>query len=1819
MKFIFVLLLILLQSCMPETKVRTGALQNGNQTPTSPTAPVSDSDVELAWFQNLQSPLTITLFRDLAESVYVRGRRIENFLLSANAPTATYCIEFDMGNPLVNGDKQFLRVRATPMSVNNLVTRTRTVYLRVDFSNPTSNQSICSLPSQVNTVAHSLDTVRANATNQITSQGIRLYRRTFVNNQNVLTQVAQTQLDLNLIRLALQPGNAPVVGGTCSTETCRAIGFSCCLDNQCVRDGATKPDILSLPPTNSTYLSYLQAEQAKISNPLAFLSYPQFYYICGTNQNNPTTGGSTGGSTTDPNAEAAARLLQLQKDYACIQMLKEKSQATPFHGQIFNPSAIYDQNICRTTLAPEEQSNEANITDFYKNVINRLYNNCGCSSTFVTFDEKISNCPKYDYNVVSRNAQNQPIEFACTAIDESGVETPFQNLSVAVNSKSVPHRFFDSSGVEVNVPAANAAGTVVTQEGSPFRYLDQEKVQPLNGTFNMNSILGNFNLELSEAMPAKVIDLQVDNVYLIATRSGLFTPCPTCAKDSWFPGFSAHPTAAQGVGLQAVGHSTSRDSWDNNTTFGNYEDAIFGRACWVPPTMIPWTQPVAGEPGAGSAEAARVTRLRAQATLFMNGYQRDWYGFNKGALIGSFDGVTWFAIGKGRIIRSTTNKLFLAINAPFGDLTESNTHIVSVQAFEGQATAALLDFHPDLLQNHPNQNEAGNCQAYHRCDVDSDCITKLGWEYACADVSNIKSRLPDFEPIGAKERSNNKIVNVEGLLAQGTLPTGSNKRCVYRGAGALCRINADSISVTTDPEKRKLLTCAPNFWCASVDGNNHTIPGTSQRPNVWNAQVARFAAPLENLPVFNNHIFGQDANQLGRPLDYVHFEPPITGVTPRVRLVSTLDSNAALAIKRNAFEMDNSITGQEGICRPGKRLAHVTTTTDNRPTLWNPFNQHRNLDEFSRTDYTNQIASCPAAPLSVGLDKLTSCPVLDNNGNYVQHTTLFPAETRSTWIARAMTQNSCGYETLQNGATITAGMSANDIQTFSPFKNIEGRPLRDRVVVSAGLTRDACLRRAGAVCHTDLDCSPNKMHANEAQFFGDSFFGNRANREYYEQSLICGQERKKPFLSDENFFDYDMTKNRCCREVGSDITTYTAFTPRSTTDGDYTPETNNLNPIATGTSEPLNANRYERFIHIRNFPNVDRPPLNAYMNRVGNNLGFHDFVRNGIPLFPFANIETEKQWMTLNDANSLTCCGGGWMRKFSDGTVNWAKRDRLQLDVSNFRCLNYLSPLVTIENPQPLYGISRGLLDVEFDKYCLDPAGTNGNCAQISIAQGSYPPVADFNKRLANDLACTDHREMAPGVSPIFGVAIRSAFSTLGEEIPWNGAGEPNKWNFSGVDFPANLFSFFPPESADFNPNTEIDFSVTIPSGGRKNIYFFMPSYVGNSSLTVQMQRRDRDNEADIRTCAQYPIVENTFPSATRHQSTSSMVSSDGITFFNCPSDCCYSYDGNRRLYAVINRSSLFFQETKNGDPVPEAEAGRYGIKITYQAPGTGFGSVIAAEPNPTVPPTTRPMIKRSCSDIYYLDQLGKFELTGIPQITHEKLVCNNNLNRLVPGLYNIPDVNSAQTGRNIERFNNPNFGFLVPKVFPESPTWRTSYHGLAVDPIFSPQDFKCCTPSGKYTREPTACCSGRGVIDTEVGTLGGRPQYKCVVPSGANLSVYLNRFVSNEGTGDHLQSVPLNQDDFNVKTGEPLLTASVNSKIANIGREICESGEIRRGGAFGDFQAQPAPLVGSQPFYGILDSSSDNGTNSSGGGTDTVGYFDFMNGYRWNHHIYCR
>ncbi|MFO0005061.1 MAG: hypothetical protein ACK559_28430, partial [bacterium] len=155
---------------------------------------------------------------------------------------------------------------------------------------------------------------------------------------------------------------------------------------------------------------------------------------------------------------------------------------------------------------------------------------------------------------------------------------------------------------------------------------------------------------------------------------------------------------------------------------------------------------------------------------------------------------------------------------------------------------------------------------------------------------------------------------IESILAQGVLPSGSTKRCVYRGAGAVCRTDSGNIPAA-EIEKRKLLTCAPNFWCADVDSTNTNIPNTATFLNVFNKEVARFARPLDEVPVTNNHLYGRDANFLGRPLDYIHNK----NATPVNSLSQIVSDPIRRAIDANVTAMDPQALGKVGLCRPGKR------------------------------------------------------------------------------------------------------------------------------------------------------------------------------------------------------------------------------------------------------------------------------------------------------------------------------------------------------------------------------------------------------------------------------------------------------------------------------------------------------------------------------------------------------------------------------------------------------------------------------------------------------------------------------------------------------------------------------------------------------------------------------------------------------------------------------------------------------------------------------------------------------------------------------------
>ncbi|MFP5385750.1 MAG: hypothetical protein ACLGHN_06695 [Bacteriovoracia bacterium] len=1703
-----ILSLFFLVSCMPSATVSKGNLASTGTTGGTTSGGTNGETSSLTWNYLGSLSTNITINVSNLNTAYVVGTPVESYLSeTTNFSGANYCL---VGSYTVGGISYELRSRIVPISYYDFKQRRTVKNFRVDFQDVTNSSTFCNQTTRVQNSSgdYVTDTSAPPAalrfynpalicplcTTMLTASRVRIFKLQSLT--NTLDEVPKTLINSNLLSMQVDPNNAASGGSSCTNSECTARGFDCCLDNQCVNDGATKPSASTLYPT------LLQtAEQEKLQNPLAYLNYPQLYYICGTTVPPATTGGTSGGGSTGGVISYDPAFLQLKKDYYCIEHLKSQATVTPFHDEILTKTytAAVD---CLTAASDSSQ------TFYYQNVMKRLYETCGCSKT--TLSDMVTSCPKYDYTVVLRDTNNEPTRIDCYTPPATTPTVPAQQ-SVTVPSRSAPHRFFDVNGVE------RSPSDGVEQEGDLFEYLDEGKLLPVQQPFSMNSVLGQMTVTLDKALPAKAVNVELDQVYFITTTSGYYTPCPSCAKDSWISSFTAFPSSSAGVGLQAVGHTTQRDAFSTNTSSGNYEDTIFGRACWLPPTMIPFSHSLKT-----TTQEQRLNRLKTQAALFVNGYQRDWFGFNKGALIGSFDGVTWFAIGKGRIVRSTSKKLFLAINAAFADVANPTMHAVNVHAYDGITQAAQVDYDPQYHQYHPYQNEAGNCQKYHMCSTDTDCVTKLGWEYACADVKDIKTNWPEFDADAKEKAATSQVLTLDQILFQKRFPSSSTKRCVYRGAGAVCHTNAGSLPAT-DLNKKKILTCAPNFFCASTGSSSH------------NNKIARYAAALEELPVSRNHFFGKDANILGRPHDYI--------------ASGTLTSEIRNTLKDSLIQYESTMSAYTGLCQPGKNLP----TTANQTTLWNPFTQHQGGDPSKRTDFISQIGGCNSTLFSV--NRHSSCPVIGTDGNFE----IFANGTISAgYPQRASNQNACGLESLLSTASLSS--TADTLQSYSPFRMIEAKPLNSQIILDPTLVRDACLRRAGAVCHTDLDCTPNKKHGEQVDFFGTNYFGNAAEKSYWSEYLVCGQTDPKPFPSDsDEFKNYDMSKNRCCREVGNDITTYTADIPTATQEGSYDTNTVGLKMSVAPGIAPNDPKRYSRLATVEELGTIStKPVLSAYQERDGSG-----YIQTNPAFTLGTNLMSSHQWKTLGEANSESCCGGGWIRKFSDGTTDWTRRDRVVLDVTNFRCINSRNPILT--NPSdilvtPTVGEQYGslseiltLLGQDYGDYCKDGTNTNGACAQYSVADSKY----DITPQ--NDLIDTT----------VVINTIKPDFNPL-----------------TNPDF------YFKPRSGDSNSEVIVDYNNN-NSGARRHIAVKLPSYAS----------REFDDAYDD------PLLLDGDPMPAPFNIR--MVLDNGITGHSCtklstfnptdPTDsvgatgsasCHFVYDRATRVLKV-GASNEAASSTFNNKKV--------GVEFTVRP--AGYNAVVRSKPG---------------SSGWYLRRLGRLELSGIPQIAHEALTCNDNRARIVPGIF--------KTGINtVTDFSATNFSFLFDYLVnnpanPSGPKMNysgtfTNRYGLQIEPVFSENDFKCCTPLGKTVSDANKCCSGFAVED------GGASTVKtCALPPGTNLTVYFNRFVSNEGRGTDQPGGGLLDADFDERTGEPLIETSVNDKIKALGRAYCSSGDVRQGGAFGSYEPEPQGLDTdlTSRIYNIVDSSNDIGEFSNAGQTVSVGYNAFSEGFRWNHHLYC-
>jgi hypothetical protein len=1747
---ILCLAMAMLSGCVPEAKQskRTSVddIANSNsggfgsdqdKTPEAPTF----NNSNLAWFvDGKYVEGTVQINESINTEIMIRGEGLHNFLNTNNNSSKTYCMvaSFYDSNTAV---KKVFRARAVPLHINNLSTRKTEKLLRVDLPQKTDNQSICSgtvaristsglqtetvtdgdssfLPADTCTTCHGL----------IGSSNISIYTVSG-SGLTVADRISSNVLSFSSLGLQINFNNDtsdPV--GSCSDSECKAKGFNCCLGSQCVNHAEEKPNVSTLP-------NYAEAVQRKAENINNIQFFRDIFYVC-PDMINPVDDDS---NKPDPEDEAKKKLAAKLADHDC---LTGGDKDTP------------DYSKCEPTK---------DITAF-KATRSRVWAICGCRQTPFPTEPENSKCLDYRYEPVT-NDQNVITSVKCVAKEDDGdlSPTPIQNLSLNLSTRTAPHRFFDSSGTEhTDMKKANTTTPKPVVEGTEFSYLDNtQKTEPENVDLNMNAILGQFYVDLSAAHPAKALTVEFDQTYIIKANRGVYTPCPQCAPDFWYSEFSSHPAMgvsstnfdAGGYGLVAIGYSTRRDQIDNNSTKGNYEDTIFGRACWLPPTMIPFSH----FPNT-DLQTQRLNRLQTQAALFTNGYQRDWFGFNKGALIASFDGVKWFAVGQGRRVTATSTKLFLAMNSPFADLASKNDISVSVFEDIGGNTATNSDYEPSLSPDHFLQNRGATCQRYHQCNVDSDCVSQLGWEYVCADVTNYKTTTPLFDMNG-EEKANQELSNQTGPdLLQGLFPSGGTKRCIYRGAGAPCKKDYSSNIVTNTNDAKKLLTCAPNFYCAGLG------------ETAFNREIIR---EPNNLSVY---LFGQEADYLGRPANYV-------GAS------SSLPSSVRDAISHN-MSLSVTNTSDIGLCRPGKLLSSTDHIT-----------QHSSRDPSGRTDYISQVGSCDST--ATNINRVSACPVFEDEdeaasgipkGDYLLTTTATDNQKR-------VEQNMCGRESL-------------DGSNESPFRFIEMDVLSSVFSLETqAIVKDACLRRPGSICHTDLDCGPNKLHAEQAELFGlDHFGGTRAEQQYWSEFLVCGQAQPEPTTDDPDFHKYDMTKNRCCREIGREITMYTqgpeSIIPEIGSDN-ATLDTSIAPTQVAGGNSPGTPGRYSRY-NVVNFS-----------NGVAGTAAADPYHQT--PVVSDTAIPKEYQWKTINDTGGKTCCGGGLIRKFADGTHNWANRKRLKFgSITNFNCINYMSDYhetQATEMPKNNY-IS------QTDKLCLAPAEKGCHQPVPFKAEGitevpnfEYPgfEVEQFELRnpvnFNNLPTALTHWAMDttpledPGETgtlvqqrSLFAPYMPAPFENL---LPINASEGP--FNFMSSPLLHPYASFYVPVFLGLDIRQTVDIS---------NITEVRIKYIKDGAI--------------VRDVAATAYFDGTHSAG--HCPGTSGPEGQGLPLWNFPGQgapgtavplesWCISEDNNtaaqaKQVFHIAADSDL------NGNGNHADDWDYAGVVIKYIPPGSpnrvkGDGTTVGTANQAMMPGNA----------LYYLTKLARLELIGIPQITYEPLYCNTDKSKLVEGIFKSNITNRTQFDANSIEHNTFVGGLVgingrpLSQIYDESnsttdnanPDARVVFQDkLEHSPIFSDHEFQCCMNLGTETNSADKCCTGFAKT-AEDGTR------TCALPAGASLNVYFNRFVSTDGTGTEQPGGGLVDTDFIPETGEPKLNQEVNNKLIALGKAYCENGTVRQGAAFGYYFPQPnngafQGKLEDSTVFSIIDSLDDNDT------VNDVGATRFLDGFRWNHHFYC-
>lgn len=1744
-------LLFMVSSCLPQSSQRRDSRSNAkdNSPPPSSTNEATNT-TELYFFHRGQRNSSLRVPSNTSNIFYIRGGAVDQFFKKTpNVLSSNYCFIGNFSNIIVNpsqgtSESRQLRIRAIPTREFDYSTGKYINSFKLELNNSSSSTNACpgvfagfNSSQTPQKVFFSSGSLCPNCNTDIRTQNLHILKV----EGNQVSDHSNTQLT-NGVPLSLQFTHEGSQGGgnnsgegshSCTQNSCTEAGTCCNFDiGRCVTHASPKPGV------QQQYPELLQQAQNQIAtNPRSILNYPHLFYICADQVPQDDTGGNTtGGEVT---------VERVRKDYKCAEEMRKYAIGSPY--QLFLNTT---PTKCGTGGQPscecKYSSTQTEEDLYYQKVLERLYDYCRCPGN--SLNEKLQNCPEYYYKVLAKDSQDNPTQFRCDPVAPIAF-----NPNVTLNSRSIPHRFYSElGGGSVDNLKTAPAGT--KQEGVAFRYNDPSHLlYPVNGSYNMNSILGNIKLDLSEAHPAKIVNVEQGRTYMIKNDPGsIYLPCPNCGSDSWFQSFSAWPsTIRDGLGLQAYGHSTKRNENQHNAYLGNYEDTHWGRACFLPPTMIPFSQ----KPnGLLNAQTSRRSRLKTQAALFANGYQRDWFGFNRGAIIGSFDGVSWFAVGSRRIVTASSKKLFLAINAPFGDLATPTVTTLKVEPY-AQGSGSTYDYNPNLKpsRGNPNQNMGGSCQRYHICKTDKDCITQLGWEYTCAEMSTLKTYWPSFSGANEVVNNNPSPKGILGILQQDEFPsTETTRRCFYRGAGSPCVLNPKDI---LDVKLQKSLTCAPNFYCAAP-----SLP-------VFNKEVSRFGGKLLDINFLSpNHLYGQDANVLGRPRHYAA-GVGLTGLPLDIQNI----------IKENIFSHNTGSTpkikenAQIGLCRPGKSTIpdNASVNTSSELTFLQSLYNFPSLDPVKNhglypggalsTDYISQVGVSNVNNYSSA--RYLTCPVLDEDGNYLhlKEKMLNKYETSPEELMKTM----LNYMEKSQEQNITSRENL-DPNEKSPFSTLEGGFLSSSPnIIRPSLVRNACMRRAGSPCHSDLDCAPNSLHSPLVSMANMNFFGNPAEKAYWEETLVCGQADKSPAPNLSTFETHDIKKNKCCREVEKDISIYTPKSPQISFE---------LDSQALPFISPQRTDRYSRFL------STDTKITGDHLVNADGKIPLLEVLRG---------VAQNSQWKVIHETAKRTCCGGGWIRKFASGHHDWASPNAPNFLAQNFQCLNYSSTLATFSSNElkSLFGIPENIVNRERNLLC-DEVSSPVRCSQIN-----FPLLTDtYENTPPSELTSTSTDQWLHAcTADTVGGACDIPSASMLHLIPYtprlfSGDLERAVFYKDGNDVIKNSLSLKMPMYIPWE-------NLPTVSGGGKNFEI--------SVVKIQATGSPAPISCGTGDSSSIPASENT-------------------------DDCSFTFNKNSgNLIVKLTSGGAPYQDIdQNGEA-------RYLIRISFLhkyfsgeaskpgaplSPGSPYFYLkrLAQMELAGVPQIHHQPIYCNDNSRKLVPGLYKSSLYGNESYSHDdKFSHGQDHVQKAPSRYR--DGGTPPSDQPIK---------LKPAIDEGSSSDKyeiTNYKDLATAPVFSEHEFSCCKKLGSYVQRSSECCSGFTVFDEQNNA------QLCKLPPRTNVSLYFNRYISGEGIGKELANndLELNTGDFNPHTGEPLLTTTVTKKLERLARAYCSTGEWRKGAAFGNFIGQPnSSAKNENRTYSIVDDYYDQeilkNQDISSKGKATMGFRAFSRGYRWNHHIYC-